>query len=414
MRHYSHITDVSLAERRTRREIRAPARYGANFIEGDRLPDGMDTAEVESDPLPDGMDTAEIVRIMALTTIEFEELKDEPTLKEAMKSKDWPQWEAAMHLELASLKAMEVYEEVDELPAGKKAVGSKWVLLIKRDEHGDVTRYKARLVAQGFTQIPGQDFNHTFAPVARWDSIRHLLCLATINNWELRHIDIKSAYLNGDLEEEIYLRRPEITGAGFWRLLKALYGLKQSGRQWYQNINSTYQSLGMTRCGSDWSVHHRREGENISITATSVDDILLASNSKTEADHFTDQIRSKYSITDNGDVTWLLGCRITRWRSRRMLKIDQEQYVNTILKDFGMEGCNSVAVPMLARLNIDGCPQTAEERAQAATYRYRELVGKVMYLANCTRPDITSANLLGSCLILAACTGMPPNTFFDT
>jgi hypothetical protein len=154
---------------------------------------------------------------------------DEPkTIDEAKKTKQWPEWLAAIHQELASLKAMNVYQDVESLPPGKKAVRSKWVLVTKRNENGEISRYKARLVAQGFTQIPGQDFMHTFAPVACWDSIRFILSIAAMKNWELRHIDIKSAYLNGVLKEEIYLKRPDILGPGFWRLLKALYGLRQS------------------------------------------------------------------------------------------------------------------------------------------------------------------------------------------
>jgi hypothetical protein len=106
-------------------------------------------------------------------------------LQEAMKSKYWPEWLSAIHQELASLEAMKVYQEVDSLPPGKKAVGSKWVLVLKRDQNGDIARFKARLVAQGFTQIPGQDFMHTFAPVARWDSIRFILSVAAIKDWEI-------------------------------------------------------------------------------------------------------------------------------------------------------------------------------------------------------------------------------------
>lgn len=243
-------------------------------------------------------------------------------LDEARMTGDWSRWLAAIHQELASLQAMGVYEEVDRIPAGKKAVGSKWVLNIKRDQDGEIAKYKARLVAQGFIQIPGQDFTHTFAPVAKWDSIRFVLCIATMYDWELRHIDIKTAYLNGTLKEEIYLERPKILGPGIWRLKKALYGLKQAGREWYAEINKTYESMGMKRCEADWSVHHRQTTEGTSLTATSVDDILLASNSREESNHFTRQIESNYAITDNGDVSWLLGCRITRWRNRRCLKID--------------------------------------------------------------------------------------------
>jgi Reverse transcriptase (RNA-dependent DNA polymerase). len=309
-------------------------------------------------------------------------------IHEAMKSRHWPEWLTAIHEELGSLEAMNVYEEVENLPPGKKAVGSKWVLHLKRDEFGSVTRFKARLVAQGFTQIPGQDFTHTFAPVARWESIRFVICVAAILDWELRHIDIKTAYLNGKLNEEIYLKRPEILGPGYWRLLRALYGLRQSGREWYLDIHNQYLKMGMTRCEADWSVHHRTRSTGRSMTTTSVDDITLASSSVVEADGFTAEIKAKYTITDNGDVSWLLGCKITRWRTRRAIKIDQERYTIAILEQFGMANCNSVTVPMAGQLTSDMSPKTEAEERETAKLPYKELVGKVMYLATCTRPDI--------------------------
>jgi hypothetical protein len=215
-------------------------------------------------------------------------------IREAVELRFWPEWLKAIHQELTSLEAMNVYQEVDKLPPGRKAVGSKWVLILKRDENGKISRFKARLVAQGFTQIPGQDFTHTFAPVARWDLIRLLLSVATTHDWELRHIDIKTANLNGILKEEIYLKHPKILGPGYWLLKKALYGLRQSGREWYLEMDKMYCRIGMVRCESDWSVHRQHQDDNISMTATSVDDISLVSNSIAKADRFTQQISAKY------------------------------------------------------------------------------------------------------------------------
>jgi len=191
-------------------------------------------------------DSREVVQAFAMLAEESADLGEPKNIREAMTSKYWPCWLEAIHRELASLDAMGVYQEVHDLPPGKKAVGSKWVLVLKRDENGDISRFKARLVAQGFTQIPGQDFTHTFAPVARWDSIRLILSIAAMNDWELRHIDIKTAYLNGKLKEEIYLKRPEMLGPGYWLLKKALYGLRQSGREWYLEMNNSYHEIGMT------------------------------------------------------------------------------------------------------------------------------------------------------------------------
>ena len=237
-------------------------------------------------------------------------------------------------------------------------------------------------MAKGYSQIPGQDFNHTFAPVARWDSIRLLLSLAAIHDWELRHIDIKTAYLNGVLKEDIYMQHPEILRPGFWHLLKAIYGLKQSGREWYLQLNAFFESIGFHRCKSDWSVHRRRSKDTVAIMATSVDDILLATNSKEESNKVTEEIKSKYKITDNGDVHWLLGCKITRWQSRGTLKVDQSQYVAQILQQYSMENCNSVSVPMNTRLTTEMSPKTEKEREEASKLPYHELVGKFGYLTN--------------------------------
>ena len=234
---------------------------------------------------------------------------------------------------------------IQNLPPGRRAVQSKWVLHIKCDKDNSISRFKARLVAKGFTQIPGQDFNYTFAPVARWDSIRAVLSIATLNDYELRQLDVKTAYLNGPLEEEIYMRAPPGLGAPYWRLCKGLYGLRQAGRQWYITLHETYTSLKYTCCESDWSVYTRRTGDSITISATSVDDILLATNSKTASDVATDELHKKFTITDGGDAQWLLGCRITRWRTNRILKVDQETFVVRILREFGMEFCNSTVTP---------------------------------------------------------------------
>ncbi len=318
--------------------------------------------------------------------------RDPPTVRHARRSKYWNEWLAAMHEELEALKVKEVYEEVDKLPPGRKAVQCKWVLHIKRDKDGRISRFKGRLVAKGFTQVFGQDFTFTFAPVARWDSIRSILCIAAMNNFELRHVDVKSAYLNAPLEEEIYLVAPEGCTSKYWRLKKGLYGLRQAGRQWYIHLHEAYSSLGFTRCESDWSVYIRKTASALTISASSVDDLLIASSSKSESDLTASQIQEKFAITDGGDTEWLLGCRIRRWRERRLLMIDQEQYTTQILSDFKMENCNAVKMPCpLFRLTTNMCSKTDDERLTAAQLPYCAIVGKCMYLSNCTRPDISFA-----------------------
>lgn len=290
------------------------------------------------------------------------------------------------------LKVKGVYESVTKIPDGHRAVQSKWVLHIKCDKDNSISWFKARLIAKGFTQIPGQDFNHTFAPVARWDSIRTILTIATINDYELQQLDIKTAYLNGPLDEEIYMNAPPGLDPPYWRLWKGLYGLRQAGRQWYLTLHAAYSSLNYKCCESDWSVYTHIQNDTVTISATSVDDILLATNSVTESDTATAKLNAKFTITDGGNAEWLLGCRITRWQDKHILKLDQEQFLVRILREFNMEYCNSTVTPCPKwRLTSDMCPVTTEEKQLTSILPYCAVVGKCMYLATCTHPDISYA-----------------------
>ena len=323
-----------------------------------------------------------------------DDASDPLSIPEARQSKYWAEWLSAIQEELTSLKVKGVYEETDTLPPGRKPIQCKWVLHIKRDKDGTISRFKARLVAKGFTQIPGQDFSFTFAPVARWDSIRTLLSIATIKDYEIRQLDVKTAYLNGPLDEEIYMRPPDgfSTPSTYWHLKKGLYGLRQAGRQWYLTLHQAYTELGYTRCESDWSVYKRSSSSGSSMSATSVDDILFASDSKVESDSAAHEINDKFTTTDCGDASWILGCRITRNRAKRILMIDQYQFTSTILREFGMDKCNSVNTPCSKKhLTMDMCPKTDAERDDVASLPYKAIVGKCMYLSTCTRPDIAFA-----------------------
>jgi Reverse transcriptase (RNA-dependent DNA polymerase) len=307
--------------------------------------------------------------------IDDPDAKDPLTIREA-------QHLGGMFEEIESLRAKGVYVEVEKLPPGRKAVDSKSVLHIKCKKEGQIVRFKARLVAKGFSQIPGQDFTYTFAPVARFDSIRVLLALVAMYDLELRHIDIKTAYLNGPLEEEIYLKKPEMLGPGYWRLLKGLYGLKQAGRVWYTEFNSKYGKLGFKRCKSDWSVHVRRQGTDKSFSATSVDDILLSSTSIKESNNVIKELGKIFDLTDNGNADWHLTRRITRVRPRRSLMLNQEQYTTSILRDFDMEHCQPATTPCdpNVRLTHD-MSKTPQEQAIADSQLYSQCMGKCLFLA---------------------------------
>ena len=170
----------------------------------------------------------------ALLATENTHLHNEPAdVKEAKERPDWPNWKAAMREELDSPKRHGTYEQVKELPPDRKAIGYKWVFKLKLNPDNSIARYKARLVAKGYSQVPGQDFTETTSPVARLASYRAILSLAAKLNLERHHLDIETAFLNGTLDEEIYMKAPDsfsTGGNGLWRLLKSLYGLKQASR----------------------------------------------------------------------------------------------------------------------------------------------------------------------------------------
>ena len=177
---------------------------------------------------------------LCLLMLHGTETPHEPrTLKEAQALPDWPQWSDTMDKEIGQFHTRHTYE-LTTLPPGRKAIGCRWVFRLKLDEKGQVVKHKARLVAQGFSQVPGIDFYDTFAPVIRMDSLRMILAIAAQRGMTLRQYDVVGAYLNVELEEEVYMRQPPGYDDGSGRvckLLKALYGLKQAGRQWNAHIN---------------------------------------------------------------------------------------------------------------------------------------------------------------------------------
>jgi hypothetical protein len=202
---------------------------------------------------------------------------DEPaSFDEAERS---PRWRKAMMEEMESIEDNKTWALAD-LPPGRNAVGLKWVFKVKRDEHGAVSKHKARLVVKGYRQRQGIDYDEVFAPVVRLDSVRLLIALAAHEGWEVHHLDVKSAFLNGDLEEEVYVQQP----AGFivlgkehkvLKLRKALYGLHQAPRAWNAKLDSTLLSLGFRRSPSEHAIYIRRKGNMQLVVGVYVDDLVI-------------------------------------------------------------------------------------------------------------------------------------------
>jgi Reverse transcriptase (RNA-dependent DNA polymerase) len=258
---------------------------------------------------------------------------------------------------------------------------------------GQIDNYKARLVAQGFSQVPGLDFNETYSPTIRFTTIRLILALACKYNLEVRQIDIKGAYLNGILEDDVYMRQPE----GFvepgkenlvCKLYKGIYGLKQSGRVWHHTLKSELGKLGFTPGNADTTVYFRfGDDGNIELSGWYMDDGLLAANSTESMERMISDIRGSFDIQDLGEPDRLVGIRISQNRELGTIHISQPLFINTIAKRFEITSGRSVTSPMDQNSDL----RVATNADDTIDVPYASLIGSINYCAVSTRPDISYA-----------------------
>lgn len=326
-------------------------------------------------------------------------VSDDPdTLKEALSGPDAEDWRAAVHEELNAIEALQVWELVP-LPAGRKPIGTKYVFKKKRDAKGNVTRYKVRLTAKGYAQIPGVDFFDTYAPVVRFDSLRALLAFAAISDYEIDQIDVTTAFLYSDLEEEIYVKQPElyvVKGKENWvlRLLKALYGLKQSNLAWFNKIMHLLCSRGWEPSDADPCLLVKEfiiDGITFkAYICMYVDDSIIAAPTRNIMKLIKEDFAS-LKITDNGPVHHVLNLEVTRDRSNRRLWISQRGYIDKILKTYRMEDCKPSSTPAEKSPMIPVTDLSDSDKVIMDTVPYRGAVGSLLYAAVATRPDIAAA-----------------------
>jgi len=321
----------------------------------------------------------------------------EPTYDEAKTRSDWPQWQDAIQVELDNLKAAGTWEIVERL-RDTNVVDSKWVFRVKKDADGNISKWKARLVARGFTQVYGVDYFETFAPVAKLASIRTILAIAARNNWDISMFDFHSAYLNGELDEDIYMEQPpyyETADRGRYvvKLNKTLYGLKQAGKKWYDSLCRSLADIGFKKTEADPAVFFVHAGNHVVILAIHVDDSTMTGSSVTLQNEYKARINAKFQLTDLGPISWLLGLAITRDRASRTLSLSQHSYIDTLLRRFNLEDCKPLAQPLDPHVQFskDQCPTTVEEKAAMKAVPYREAVGALNWVAVGTRPDISFA-----------------------
>lgn len=319
---------------------------------------------------------------------------DPLTYDEAVYSGDSALWKNAMKNEIASLKSNETWDLVD-LPPGKKPICCKWVFKTKRDANGKVEKHKARLVAKGFTQVEGVDYKETFAPVVRYTTIRYLLAIAAKLQLRIQQMDAVTAFLNGELSEEIYMRQPKGFEDGtkhVCKLKKALYGLKQSSRVWNQCLNQTLLNFGLKRSEVDQCVYYRHDGNKILIVSIYVDDLLIFSNDETLERQLKSELSKRFEMKDMGEASSVLGVRITHNKDDNSIAIDQSHYVTEVLKRFGMIDCNPISTPLdpnSKQLTSNACPTDPAEIEEMSKKPYQQAIGCLLYAAQITRPDIS-------------------------
>jgi hypothetical protein len=318
---------------------------------------------------------------------------DPQTFAEAMKRPDAEQWYKAAYDEIQSLLDNGTWK-LAKLPPGRKAIGSRWVFLIKRKADGSIERYKGRVVAKGYAQRPGFDYTETFAPTAKWAALRAILALAALEDMELESIDISSAFLNGELEEEVYMEQPEGFHQGaydeFLQLLKGIYGLKQSPRIWHKKLDQELQSIGFVKVQCDHSIWVFNKNNTKVIIPVFVDDMTIASKSKAAIQHVKDELKKRFKLRDLGPTSFLLGVAIERDRAKRTITLSQRQYTLNLLERYSHSGCSTVSTPMEpgCHLTADQAPSTPEDKEYMSKIPYIHAVGSLLYLSVSTRPDI--------------------------
>ena len=327
---------------------------------------------------------------------------DPITYEEVVSCPQSEMWLDAMRDEIQSMRHNGVWE-LNELPKGHRPIGYKWVYKTKRDHKGKIEKFKARLVAKGFTQREGVDYEATFSPVSSKDSFRVIMELVAHFDMELHQMDVKTAFLNGDLNEEVYMMQPEgfmvnDSGKLVCRLKKSIYGLKQASRQWYLKFHSVVASYGFVENKVDQCIYCKVSGRKFIFLILYVDDILLAS-SDLGLLHETKRMLSKnFDMKDLGEASFVLGIEIHRNRSCRLLGLSQRAYADCILERFNMQQCKPGIAPVYKgdKLSLSQCPHSDIEKSQMKNVPYASALGSIMYAQVCTRPDITFATgLLG-------------------
>ena len=315
---------------------------------------------------------------------------------EAMKSKHRDKWLEAMNKEMESHLNPKImtWEYVPEINAkGRKLVGSTWAYDIKRNKNGTIARFKARLCAQGFSQVPGVDYTFTYSNTIRHETLRALFAIAAHKRYRITGGDIKTAYLHGRISEAIYMRQPamfEKTGKNGERLVcklnRSIYGLRQSGACWEAKLAEVLTQLGLDRCDTDpclWKL--KGEGDQVLFLAIYVDDLVVVSSNPDILKKTMDQLEQHFEVTGTGNLEWVLGMNIEQSEDFSRISIDQKLFIRDLLLEYSISADEKGrATPSDASI-LALKPLPDDEEIEP---KYQSLIGKLMWLTVLTRPDI--------------------------
>ena len=302
-----------------------------------------------------------------------------------------PDWVIAMQDELNQFERQKVWKLVPR-PKGKSVIGTKWVFRNKLDEDGIVTRNKARLVAKGYSQEEGIDYDETYAPVARLEAIRMFLAFAAHSNYKVYQMDVKSAFLNGELEEEVYVEQtPGFEDSKLadyvYFLFKALYGLKQAPRTWYDTLSEFLIENGFTRGVIDKTLFYKKHKNDLILVQVYVDDIIFGSTNDDLCKRFAKLMQSRYEMSMMGELSFFLGLQVNQRKDG--IFICQSKYIRDLLKKYHLEDSSPAKTPMPTATKLD----KDETGKKVDITGYRGMIGSLLYLT-ASRPDIMFATCL--------------------
>ena len=344
---------------------------------------------------------------VALDIIQNDDDPEPQNTNECRQRNDWPKWREAMQAKLHSLIKRDVFGPVVQTPASIKPVGNKWVFVRKRNENNDIIRYKARLVAQGFSQRPGIDYEETYSPVMDTITFRFLISLAVSEELDMRLMDVITAYLYGSIDSDIHMKIPE----GFklpeavstkprsmlsMKLQRSLYGLKQSGRMWYNRLSEYLLKEGYVNNPICPCVFIKKSETGFAIIAVYVDDLNLVGTPE-ELTKTAEYLKKEFEMKDLGKTKFCIGLQIEHFPNGVL--VHQSTYIKKILKRFNMDKAHPLSSLMVVRsLDVKNDPFRPCENGEellGPEVPYLSAIGALMFLGNCTRPDIAfSVNLL--------------------